>query len=396
MNERPSSVKLKQGQKHFIFLSKGLIFFHSVSLLPAAILLALLQTLVWPLFSFSPLLFAKNSYDVWRDKHYFLNENSPRKIFSRQTQTPESSVRVLPDSIYKREEITVVLIDSGLGGLSIMAEAASRLEKAKIYRQVNLVFFNALFSKEGGYNTLPTREARVDMLDRVLVSLTKKLTPDLILIACNTLSTLYPATRFSQTTETPVLDIIQPGVNLLSEQLTKQPEAVAIIFATPVTINEDTHRKRLLGQGIAPGRLIVQACPELELFIEKNPAGEETAMLISGYLDEALSKIPSGQQPVIISLNCTHYGYAISLWEKAAQESGFSPWTIVNPNSALIDLWIKPDIKPRYSRSKIEAACYSRVLIEKETREIIASYLKKVSAITASALLNCLFDPALF
>ncbi len=300
------------------------------------------------------------------------------------------------DSIYKQEEITVALIDSGLGGLSIMAEAANRLEKGRFYRRVNLVFFNALFSKEGGYNALPTRQARLEMFDRVLGSLKERINPNLILIACNTLSTLYPATRFSQTTDTPVLDIIRPGVELLAAQLRKQPEALAIIFATPITISEDTHRQQLLKQGFAPNRLVVQACPELEVYIEKDPQGEETGLLISGFIEEALQKIPSPPPPLIFSLNCTHYGYSLPLWEKAAQENPWPSLAIVNPNSGLIDLWLKPSLKPRFKQTEIKARCFSRVEIEAEKRQKISFYLSPISPLTAEALRHYTLDPKLF
>lgn len=299
------------------------------------------------------------------------------------------------DEIITRKKIKVALIDSGLGGLSIMAEAASRLEQRKIYRHVNLVFFNALFSSEGGYNALPTREARLKMLDRVLASLEKKVQPDLILVACNTLSTLYPFTDFAQKTKIPVLEIITPGVNLIVERLRQEPEAVAIILATPVTIEEDTHRQLLLNQGLASKRLIPQACPELELFIEKNPEGEETALLISAFLNEAVAKIPQPWPPVILSLNCTHYGYSLILWERAAQENGLN-FVLINPNSRLIDLWLKPDLRPRFSKTTLKVSCLSKVPIEEEKRQAIAPFLRKISPLTAEALLKYSFDPALF
>jgi len=299
------------------------------------------------------------------------------------------------DSLLRREKITVALIDSGLGGLSIMAEAASRLEKIKFYRQVNLVFFNALFSTERGYNALPSREARLEMFDRVLTSLEKKIQPDLILIACNTLSTLYPSTQFARKASIPVLDIVKPGVELLRKKLEEEPSSVAIIFATPITISEDTHRQLLLKQGFSANRLVTQACPELEIFIEKDPEGEETALLISAFLTEALTRIPEPWPPVILSLNCTHYGYSLALWERAARENNLH-FTIINPNSSLIDLWLKPNGKPRFPKTALNASCLSRVPIEERRKQVLASFLSKISPLVADALLNYKYDPVLF
>ncbi|MGQ9579192.1 MAG: hypothetical protein ACUVWQ_11290 [Candidatus Aminicenantales bacterium] len=300
------------------------------------------------------------------------------------------------EDILGREEIRAAVIDSGLGGLSVMAEAARRLEREKFYRQVNLVFFNALFSREKGYNALPTREARLEMLDKVLASLEKKFNPDLIIIACNTLSTLYGSTLFSHKAKIPVFDIVQPGVNLLSQELRKNPDAVALILATPITISEDTHRQALLRQRFSPNRIFVQACPELELFIEKNPEGEETGLLISGFLEEGLQKLAKPWPPVIISLNCTHYEYALPLWEKAARESGLASFSIVSPNTSLLDLWLKPGLRPRFEKTTVKATVFSRVEIEAKTRKNIAALLRKISPEVAEALLNYVLDPNLF
>ena len=55
-------------------------------------------------------------------------------------------------SLPQKDAITVAVTDSGLGGLSIMAEAAARLKELRLYRVVNLVFANSLFSNESGYN----------------------------------------------------------------------------------------------------------------------------------------------------------------------------------------------------------------------------------------------------
>ncbi len=314
---------------------------------------------------------------------------------SRTAQTTTISLRQ-QDDIYEREEIKVAVIDSGLGGLSIMAEAAHRLERTKFYRSANLVFFNALFSREKGYNALPTREARLEMFDKVLASVEQKVHPDLILIACNTLSTLFASTRFGRHAKIPVLDIVQPGVNLIREKLEKNPQAVALIMATPITISEDTHRQALLNLGFPPDRIFAQACPELEVFIEKNPEGEETGLLLSGYLEEGLQKLPKPWPPVIISLNCTHYEYSLPLWEKAARESGLASFSIVSPNSSLLDLWLKPGLGPRFEQTAVKAAVFSRVEIEEETRENIARYLRKLSPEVAEALLAYVLDPALF
>ena len=57
--------------------------------------------------------------------------------------------------------ITIVITDSGLGGLSVVADAAEKFRQHPAFKQVNLVFFNALFSDQSGYNGLQTREEKL-------------------------------------------------------------------------------------------------------------------------------------------------------------------------------------------------------------------------------------------
>lgn len=159
------------------------------------------------------------------------------------------------------ETITIAVTDSGLGGLAVMAEAAARLKAAGLYRRVDLVFFNALFTDQGGYNSLPTREEKIRVFDAALQGLEKTVRPDLILVACNTLSVLLPDTPFARETKIPVRGIVEPGVGMFKRAMEKTPEATLLLFGTETTIAEDSHRKALLAVGIPAGRIVVQACP---------------------------------------------------------------------------------------------------------------------------------------
>ena len=104
---------------------------------------------------------------------------------------------------FLKNEVTVAVTDSGLGGLSIMADAVERMRESKIFQKVNFIFFNALFSNKGGFNSLKTRKEKIQIFDSALKSLENNYNPDLILIGCNTLSVIYDDTSFSKETSTP-------------------------------------------------------------------------------------------------------------------------------------------------------------------------------------------------
>ncbi len=300
------------------------------------------------------------------------------------------------NSFFQKHRVTIAVTDSGLGGLSVMAEAVRRMKEAGEFERVDFVFYNALFSTEGGYNSLRTREEKIKVFDSALRSLEKKFHPDLILIGCNTLSALYEDTPFSKRTRIPVVGIVEPGVALIAESLSPKPGSMAAIFGTPTTIAEGSHKSGLVTLGISPSRIIEVACPELEMYIERDFAGDDTEMIISACVDEALAKLPKPAPPLYASLNCTHFGYSLPLWEKAFREAGVQPEAILNPNTRLADVLFKPEFLGRYPKTQLAVRVVSMVEIGRQKIESLGNWLSAVSPETAEALGRYELDPSLF
>src|SRR5512139_3328319 len=72
------------------------------------------------------------------------------------------------EKFFQKKRVRIAVTDSGLGGLSVMAEAAARLKEAGTFQTADFIFYNALFSAEGGYNTLETRQEKVDIFQRAM------------------------------------------------------------------------------------------------------------------------------------------------------------------------------------------------------------------------------------
>jgi glutamate racemase len=318
----------------------------------------------------------------------------PFRILLAKAEKPMPELKL--DAFFQKQKVTIAVTDSGLGGLSVMAEAVRRMKEARNFKVADFIFFNALFSSEGGYNSLRTREEKIAVFDSALESLEKKFRPDVILIGCNTLSVLYEDTSFAGRTKTPVIGIVDPGVDLIARSLAARPDSAVIIFGTPTTIAEKSYQQRLLDLGFAEKRVIGQSCPELESFIEKEYGGDETAMLISGCVDEAIQRIPPPWPPLFISLNCTHYGYSLPLWEKAFEEAGIKPLAILNPNSRMTDVLIRPEFSNRHPKTDVSARVVSMVEIGRGKVESLGKWLLEISPETAAALRNYRLDPALF
>jgi len=315
-------------------------------------------------------------------------------VCARGQSRPEPKLRL--DGLFAKKHVTIAVTDSGLGGLSVLAEAAQRLAGAGIFEKVDLVFVNALFSNEGGYNALRTREEKARIFNSALESIAREYHPDLILIACNTLSTIYGQTAFSRSTEVPVVDIIEAGVGLMAKALGDNPGSVVLLFGTPTTVNEGTHARRLAERGFPSSRIMAETCPDLETYIEKDPGGDETAMLIAAYAAEAMGRIKDTAAPFAVSLNCTHYGYSLPLWEDAFDKLGRKPFAILNPNSAMLDFLFARERMGRYPKTAVDVHIVSMVKIADDRKKSIAGCLEKVSPLTASALTKYELRPGLF
>jgi len=314
-------------------------------------------------------------------------------VFEQEEEAPTKKAAA---ALVQKPRPKIAIIDSGLGGLSVVAESVKKVKESRVFESCEFIFFNALFSNEGGYNSLRTREEKILVFSSALESLERKFQPDIILIGCNTLSVLYEDTPFSRKTRVPVVGIIDSGVELIAAALREHPEASVVIFATPTTVSEGVYRERLLKLGCPDERIQTQSCPELESFIENNPQGEETGMLISAAVSEAVQKFPSPPSSLLASLNCTHYGYSLPLWEQALDEIGVKPWAILNPNSRLADVLVNKECPGRHPKTEVGVRAVSMVEISRRKIDALAPWLERISLETADALRRTEHDPFLF
>jgi len=150
----------------------------------------------------------------------------------------------------------------------------------------------------------------------------------------------------------------------------------------------------LLSMGIAGDRIVTKACPQLQSYIEQDPVSEETEMLISVYMNEALEELEQDGGPVFASLNCSHFGYSEELWRKAFGETAYTLGGILNPNSSMGDILTAGKCRKRYSKTKISFLVVSGV--EMPNAVTIAGYFREDSPEIAGALENYTLIPGLF
>ena len=224
--------------------------------------------------------------------------------------------REVLEQLRAKDEITIIITDSGLGGMSVLAQIEEKLRLHHPFRKVRLVFFNALPSESYLYNQMASTGEKLRVFNSALKAMAVKYQPDIIFIACNTLSVIYPETEFARKGTVPVIGIVEFGVDLIYDNLEKDEDSRIVILGTPTTISQNTHRAKLIENEIAENRIIVQPCEMLESEIQADPASDVVETMIDMYAYEALeNETFEGNEMLFVSLCCTHYGYAENLFE---------------------------------------------------------------------------------
>ena len=299
-------------------------------------------------------------------------------------------------ALFAKKDVTILVTDSGLGGLSVVADLENKLPQSGIFENIQLVFFNALFHSRGGYNSLRTEAEKIRIFNIALEAMDKKYHPDLLLIACNTLSVLYHKTEFSKTAQFPVIGIVETGADLIAQQWEKNRQATAIIFGTQTTIESNSYQNKLMQRGYPGNQIIGQPCPFLTEQIEQGYNSDMTYLLISEFVNQAISQINNADTPIFASLNCTHYGYSIELFKKAFAEMGFPGIEIINPNTKMSNLLFNPKYLNRYASTKITVEVISKTSISAEKIESLGELLQEISPETKKALSQYQYDRNLF
>ncbi|HSA95521.1 MAG TPA: aspartate/glutamate racemase family protein [Acidobacteriota bacterium] len=291
---------------------------------------------------------------------------------------------------------TVVLTDSGLGGLLICAGLESRLRHAEGDGRVRLVYVNAWPDAAHGYNDLPDLAARAAVFDRALAAM-MSFRPGLILIACNTLSVVYAETAFSRAPAVPVKGILDEGADLFYEALAREPARVLALFGTRTTIGSGEHARRLRARGIAPGRIVAEPCHGLAAAIDKDPDSEAVPGLVEGCVLRAVPRLPTGA-PVAAGLACTHYGYAAAAFRASLVRHTGADVEVLDPGERLIDGLARGlrDRPPGAGERDVRVEVVSKIELGELQRRAVARRLEPVSACTAEALVGYTHAPDLF
>ncbi len=297
-------------------------------------------------------------------------------------------MRSLLDFGRKSGAVTVVITDSGLGGLLVCADLERRLRRTAGDGAVRLIYVNAWPDAHHGYNDLPDPAARAAVFDRALLAMTA-FHPDFVLIACNTLSVVYEATAFSRAPLVPVRGILDEGADLFGEALDGDPEGVLALFGTRTTIASGVHVSRLSRRGIDPRRIVTEPCHGLAAAIDKDPDSPAVPGLVEDCVLRVVPRLPAGAR-LYAGLACTHFAYVAEAFRTSLGRHSGAKVEILDPGKRLVD-GLTRGLGERRSATRGEPASVevvSKVELPEAQRQAVARRLESVSATTARALLE--------
>ncbi len=305
-------------------------------------------------------------------------------------------MRSLLDVLGGDRDGRVVLTDSGLGGLSICAGLERRLRAGRGGRTIDLIYVNAWPDDAHGYNDLPDTASQAAVLDRALVAI-MGYRPDLVVIACNTLSVLYERTVFARSPEVPVAGIVDEGVDLFAGALNKDASAALLLFGTRTTIESGEHVRRLKGLGIDPRRIRPAACHGLAAVIDKDP--DDPAL--PGLVDECVSRALAGGKPLgslYAGLACTHYAYTAGLFRRSLERLAGPRIEVLDPNERLVEALAAglEGVPAGSAGAAVTVRVVSKVALAGPQLRAVARRLQPVSPATARALIDYTRVPTLF
>lgn len=288
--------------------------------------------------------------------------------------------------------LKIVFTDSGLGGLTIMADFAKLAEYHNI--NVDLIYFNAQYSDDFGYKKMDGK-TQVEVFTNALTSMQNLYKPDIIAIACNTLSVVYQRSEFSKQNKTKLIDIIKTGQSLINDN----SNGSIIQVAMPTTIESGIY--------LNPNKKIVGVASDDSLpgTIESGN-NQKIDRILETVFTQAKSEIDKrklSNTDVSLFLGCTHFPIIADRFIEKAKDFGIQINTLLNPNAKFSQLLLnevskktEQITKDTEKKPKKSIKVVSRLKFKDLEIKNISAIAEKQSPETAQALINYELKPDLF
>lgn len=285
------------------------------------------------------------------------------------------------------------ITDSGVGGLSVCAELEYRLCKSPIREDIEILYLNAAIEDDYSYNSMPDRQTKLQAFDSFLTSVRETYQPDLLFIACNTLSVLFQDKYFDHHRHIPIEGIVTSGIREMLAVFTRESDVSFIVFATPTTIEEGIYGNALREHGVPAAQVAEQACPGLPDAISNDGSGLLARQLLGKFVPAAMAQFESTPLNVVAFLGCTHYGYQASQFKSTLQVH-VPRARILNPNRGAVDS-ILSGLNTKPGQGGLAVEFITRYVIPDVVISSLSGYIGEQAPSTLSALKNFTRIPGL-
>ena len=255
--------------------------------------------------------------------------------------------------------MSVLIFDSGVGGLSVLREARAVLAGY----QFIYVGDDAGFPY-GDWQEAPLLARIMSLFDTLM----DHYKPDAVIVACNTASTLImPALR--ERYSTPFIGIV-PAIKPAAE---RTASGLISVLATPATINRK-HTKELIQLFASDCNVSLVGATRLARLAEDHMLGREIDIaVLSEEIAPCFVETSQGKTD-IITLGCTHYPFLVNEMRKLA------PWPVdwLDPAEAVARHALQQlqtiNAKPSASKSNADIAVMSSGATDAARERVLNSF----------------------
>ncbi len=288
------------------------------------------------------------------------------------------------------QKLKVVFTDSGLGGLSIMADFVKLADLNGL--NVDSIFFNAQHSRDWGYKKMDSK-TQVQVFNKALQSMQDIYNPDIIAIACNTLSVVYLKSDFYKQAGTTILDIIKTGKSLIKHSDCRNIIEVAMPTTVESGVYSDINKEII---GIASNITLPDAI--------ENAEHQKIDLMLKEVFNQAsleMTKRNLQNSNVALFLACTHFPVIKDKFIEIAEKKGVDICTLLDPNEkfsqlVLEEAIIKTETGTSDKKLKNKVKVVSRLKFKDSEITNFSNLIKTRSAETAEALRNYEHNSELF
>lgn len=226
----------------------------------------------------------------------------------------------------------ILVIDSGLGGLTVVRALLNRLPGERI------IYFGDTARLPYGTKTQETIQHYINQI----IEWGLQHQPKHVVLACNTASALALSSIRGRYAPLAVTGVIEPGARAAAAA-TEIPEPLIGVIATEATIRSGAYARAIHGRRHR-AKLILTATPLLVPIIEEGRSSDDPLVQLA--LKQYLKSMVDHRLDVLV-LGCTHY----PLLRKAIRE-------VVGPGVSIIDSAYQcaEDVAARLSRANLLAS----------------------------------------